>query len=205
VIAADTIWIVERQRDEDYGAAKHVISWHPSLAEAENEVARLQGEFDRARELVTPMHLEAEAIFEMLQEHEHAKYMWIDCSRDECEAFDRDHTHLTEREFEEHEAAFVEQLKEWWWKERNAWQDFVESEVMSKMSDPPALFRHLSDDEEVRYVCYAVGRRPRAVPSDNDYCTCGSARINHDGKNGEGPCKMARCSCVAFELRGAPP
>jgi hypothetical protein len=156
----EQIWIVERRRDEDYGAAKHVVSWHPSLEEAESIAARLQGEFDRARELVTPLHLDVDAIFEMLQEHENVKYVWIECDREECGHFDRVHTHMTEREFEEHEAAFVEQLKEWWRKESASWQHFVEDKVMPKMSDPPSFFRHLSDDEDVRYVCHAVQRLP---------------------------------------------
>jgi len=195
------IWIVERQRDEDYGTAKHVVAWQPSLEEAQNMAARLQGEFDRARELVTPRHLVAEAIFEMLQEEEHKKYVRIDCDREECDHFDREHTHITEREFDDHEAAFVEQLKEWWWKERTAWQDFVEDEVMPKMSDPPSFFRHLSDEEDVRYVCYAVQRNLRTIPSEDDYCVCKSKRINHDGKNGEGACKAPRCPCKAFELK----
>ena len=133
---SEQIWIVERQRDEDYGAAKHVVSWHPSLAEAESMAARLQREFDQARERTTPWHIDIETIFDMK----------------------RQHTHLTERELEEHEAAFIEQLNDWWHKERSAWQAFAEDEVMAKMTDPPSFCLHLVRDEAVSYVCYAVGR-----------------------------------------------
>jgi hypothetical protein len=159
----DEIWIVERQRDEDYGSAKRVVSWHPTREEAESMAAQLTAEFDAARARATPLHLDVEAIFDMLQENEHAMYSWIDCDREECGHFDREHTHMTERQAEEHEAAFIEQLKDWWHAERDRWQSFVEDELMPTMTDPPSFFRHLSDDEDVRYVCYAVARNPAAT------------------------------------------
>ncbi len=162
-VIPDVIWIVERVRDEHYGASTHVVSWHVSRVEAEEMATRLQAEFDQACERAWPWHEAVDTIFEMLHEHEYVKHAWIDCDREECGYFERHHQHHTERILEEHEASMIEQLTDWWHQESLAWQIFVEDEILAKMTDPPRycqeLVRHL-DDETVHYECHAVGREP---------------------------------------------
>lgn len=168
---AEAIWIVERVRDEDYGSSKRVVSWHPSLAEAEEMAARLQAEFEQACERAWPWHVAVETIFEMLHEHEHAQYEWISCDIEECSHPERGHQHLVPRELEEHEAAMIVQLKDWWHQESRAWQIFVEDEILAKMTDPPRycleLVRHFHFDEtlgeRVHYECHMVSRDPAAA------------------------------------------
>lgn len=159
----DEIWIVERLRHEHEGTSTRVVSWHPSIDEAKAMVDRLNAEFAHASAESLPGWEDVEAIFEMMHEQDRARYSWIECDREECGHFDRQHTHLVDREPEEHEAAFIEQIKDWWHHASRAWQTFVEDEVMSKMADPPPYCRQLVRDEEVEYVCRVIGRDPRAT------------------------------------------
>lgn len=155
------IWIVKYQWASEYDSAEtRVVAWQRSQAEAEELAARLLAEFVQARERALPGHEVADTIWEMLQEHEHAKYVWVSCDREECGHFDRVHTHLAERPLEEHEAAMIEQLRDWWHEARDAWRDFVEHEVMTQMADPPGFCNDLVRDAEVSYECYAISRDP---------------------------------------------
>lgn len=162
----DQIWIVERLRHEHEGTSTHVVSWHPSLDEAKVMTARLNDEFTRASAEALPGWEDVETIYEMMHEQDRARYSWIDCDREECGHFDREHTHLVDHEPDEHEAAFIEQIKDWWHRERDAWQSFVEDEVMAKMTDPPSYCGQLVREEEVEYVCRMVERDPRATAMD---------------------------------------
>lgn len=162
-MTADVVWIVERVRYVSHeGSTKHVVSWHPSLEEAEAMARRLQAEFDAACERAWPWHEVVDTLFEMTQEHEHEwKHTWIACDSEECEAFERHHQHHAWREPEEHEASLIEQLSDWWHQEFRAWQAFVEDEIFATMTDPPTYTSELvAQDSEVHYVCHRVGRDP---------------------------------------------
>ena len=161
------IWIVERVRDEHYGSTKYVVSWHRSLIEAEAMAARLKAEFDRAGELAWPWHEVVETLWEMLQEAEHVRYVWIDC-RETCEGTTEGmaHQHLVTRDIDEHEDVMITQLSALWHAESRAWQIFVEDKIMPLMADPPRFCRELvapqDDDHEgsVSYVCHVIGHDP---------------------------------------------
>jgi len=137
MIESAVIWIVERVRDEQYGASKRTVSWHKSSVEAQEQMTDLQAEFDRACALAWPGHEVVQTIFSMYEE-----------------------LHLGFCEPKEHEAALIEQLSDWWLQESRGWQIFVEAEIMAKMTDPPQHCQELVRPEAVHYEYYAVGQDP---------------------------------------------